>query len=612
MRRGLSNLLLLVSFALCGAVLHASEPADDWQALPIWGGDVRSLAVAPDDPDTVLAGTSAGQLYLSRNGGQSWAPAGTPVALPGWVIGHLEFDPNRPTRLWAALRGVWSGGHVASSDDLGRTWSTRANGLPDQPVYTLALAPGRPGRVYAATSGGVFGSDDDGASWHPLTAELPEVEKVTSLWVDPAQPDRIIAGTWRRAYRSEDGGKTWTGVFTGMVLDTEVFSMVSRPGPEESGGEVWASTCGWVYRSTDRGTSWTRFQEGFVERRTPSFAALPSGRLLAGTVAGLHVSDDSGKSFHRVGDPAIAIQAIAYHPQRPDRIYFATEGSGVWVSQDGGTSLYPSNPGITNVRISSLAAVGGELLIGVSQAGPFSGMYHSLDGGKTFPDGFTSLPTILDLAPQGKRLFAATERGLFERRGAGWHWLRDLGETRVEQLTGEGRRLAARTDSKLFELSGKIFVERPFRHGPPRSALYVGDALWVTDAQGLYRLAGATNHTLETPFAGGRISRVGDRIVYWGTGGAFARTAHDASTAGDAGWREVSREPSRVLPTGDARLPALLLSGETARLFQGEGDALEALTLPIPARDVSTALILDGRLYLGTSGYGVLVRGLTP
>ncbi|HWN42500.1 MAG TPA: YCF48-related protein, partial [Thermoanaerobaculia bacterium] len=277
-------------------VFASAASASGWRPLPLWGGDVRSLAIHPDDPDMVFAGTSAGQLYLSRDAGRSWNDAGSHLPFPGWVVNTLRFDPNKTGRLWAGLWGVWGGGHVAFSDDMGKTWVSRVAGLPEEPVYTMALVPGREGRIYVGTLSGVWSTEDSGESWRRLTADLPEAQKVTSLLVDAERPDTIIAGTWRRAYRTEDGGRTWAGIFEGMVLDSEVFSLTPVP---ERPGEIWATTCGWVYRSLDGGNKWERFKEGFEERRTVSFSALPDGRLLAGTVAGIHVSADGGKTWKR-------------------------------------------------------------------------------------------------------------------------------------------------------------------------------------------------------------------------------------------------------------------------------------------------------------------------
>jgi photosystem II stability/assembly factor-like uncharacterized protein len=601
------TLLLCVAFLLCMvSVAAAPARADvaDWRYLPIWGGDVRTVAVQPENPDLVLAGTASGQVYLSRNGGRTWANAGPHLPFPGWVVNNLRFDPNNPARVWAALRGIWGGGHVASSDDLGKTWISRVReGLPaEEPVYTLALTPGHEGRVYAGTLSGVYGTEDGGATWRRLTAEQPDMQKVTSLMVDPDQPDSVIAGTWRRAYKSNDAGKTWAGVFDGMVLDSEVFSLNPVAGKP---GEIWATTCGWVYHSLNGGAKWERTKEGFDERRTPSFAALPNGRLLAGTVAGLHISDDGGKTFHRVGDPAISVQSIAFHPSRPERVIFGTEGSGVWISEDGGTTLRPSTAGMINTRVSTFAVAGKELMVAVNHAGPFSGIYSSRDGGKTF-GGFVPLPFVLDIAVHQGRIFAATEKGLFERRGEGWHWVRDLGDGTVEQFVADGPRLLARTPAGLFELKGKLFSPRPYKHGAPRSAAFYGDALWVTDAQGLYRLTADANHTIPTPFEGGRLLRLQDQLLLWGTGGTYTLTSPDAE------WKQLIGESTRLIPTGDDRRPALMVSGDTVRLFDRQTRKFQAVDVPVPARDISAARVLGDQLLIGTSGYGVLARDLEP
>jgi len=610
-----------VAALLVGAVLltapafaaAATAPAAGpvWSSLPIWGGDVWSLAIHPQDPDVVFAGTSAGQIYLSRDGGRTWVDAGPALPFAGWVVSSLRFDPNsgsdHPPRLWAALRGVWGGGHVASSDDFGRTWISRAlEGLPNEPVYALALVPGHEGRVFAGTASGVYGTEDGGKTWRYLTPGLPEVQKVTSLLVDPDQPDTVIAGTWRQAYRSDDAGKSWAGVFEGMVLDSEIFSLTPVSGKP---GEIWASTCGWVYVTHDRGGKWERFKEGFEERRTTAFAALPNGRLLAGTVAGLHISDDGGKTWRRVGDPGISILSIAYSPAKPQRIVIATEGAGVWTSDDGGSTLRPGSGGMINTRVGAFAVAGKELMVAVNHAGPFSGVYSSRDGGKSFED-FAFLPTVLDLAVYKGRVFAATEKGLFERRGKGWHWMRDLGVGTVEQFITEGPRLLARTPNALFEFNGKIFTRRAFQHGAPRSAAFYANALWVTDAQGLYRLtanaAGAadTNHTIPAPFPGGRLQPLEGQLLLWGPGGTFTRTSAD----GD--WTELTAESSRLLATGDERFPAVMISGDSVRLFDREVRKFQPLAVPVPARDIAAARVIDGRLLLGTSGYGVLAREL--
>lgn len=594
----LATLLLLPPAAL------GAEP---WTHAALFGADVRTVASVPGEPDLLLAGTSGGQVYLSRDGGASWGPAGTaPIALPGWVVSRLRFDPNRPSRVWAALWGVWGGGAVAFSDDLGASWVGRAQGLPVAQVYTLALVPGRPGWLYAGTRAGVWGSRDEGESWQPLTAGETEIAKVTSLLVDPASPNTVFAGTWRRAYRSDDGGATWRGVFEGMQLDSEVFTLSPVPGRD---GELWASTCGWVYHSTDGGGRWQRFNQGMDERRTPSFQVLADGSLLAGTVAGLYRSADGGKIWVRATAPDLAVLAIGYDPARPERIVLGTEGSGIWRSNDGGATFAWSSRGMTNLRVAALAVAGSELVAAVDDAGPSTGFYRSTDGGASFEPELVPAPNVLSLADAGPRLYAATERGLYERSAGSWSKVAELGDRRIEQVATGDDRVLVRTPGELFERRDGFFVPVVYHHGPPAGAALVAGALWVSDAAGLYRLTADANHTIATPFAGGRLARFEDRLLLSGEGGVWSRGG------GDAAWSELASGPARALPTGDRRYPLLLVDGEGARLWGREGGAPVALDLPFPARDVTAALLTAGRLLLATSGYGILERpleGLAP
>src|SRR4051812_11885486 len=114
-RRMLDRRAALIMFLFAGmlsplfpaAALKVEAPPaiSDWRPLPLWGGDVRTLAIDPTNPDVILAGTSAGQVYISQTGGGAWQNAGVPLPFPGWVVSALRFDPNRPARLWVALWG---------------------------------------------------------------------------------------------------------------------------------------------------------------------------------------------------------------------------------------------------------------------------------------------------------------------------------------------------------------------------------------------------------------------------------------------------------------------------------------------------------------------------
>ncbi len=599
--RRLSRLLVLLA-ALAAASREPAGALATFRPAPLYGGDVRSLVFDPAEPLRAFAGTSAGHLYRTDDGGESWRNAGVEAPFPGWVVGTLRFDPNRPERLWAGLWGIWGGGAVAFSDDRGVTWTRRDQGLPpgDQ-VYALALVPGTADRLFVGTRTGVFASDDAGGNWRCVSAGEPELVHVSSLHVDSTDPRTVVAGTWRRAFRSDDGGATWRGVFEGMVLDTEVFSLTPVPGRP---GELWASTCGWVYRGERLGGVWSRTTAGFEERRTPSFDVLSPERLLAGTVAGLHRSIDGGASFRRVGPKDLAVLAIAHHPSDPDRVLIGTEGAGVWLSKDGGATLAPRLVATVNVRVSALAAAGDTVFAALAHAGPLSGLYRSPDDGASFEPQPARLPTVVDLVDHGAALYAATEAGLFERAGSEWRRVAELGTGRVEQLAGDGERLYARTRDTVWRLDGGRFVKVPFTFRPPLSIAVAEGVLWVLRDDGLFRLPdGGKPEAASLPFKGGELAGIDGDLVYAGSEGLFL---HDA----ERGWVELASGRSRAFPTGDPRYPVVARTGDALGLVARSERRLIPLQPPFGAADLLSALAVGGRLLLGSSGFGLWEVGL--
>jgi len=641
-RSGRLCAVLLSVFA--GAALPAATlaaPAGpaaklDLHPVPLYGADIRSLVFDPANPERAFAGTSAGHVYVSDDGGASFRNAGAEIPFPHWVVGALVYDENRPGRLWAALWGIWGGGRVAFSDDAGASWTVRpgsASGAAQ--VYALATVPGVPDRLFAGTRAGVELSDDAGVTFRPVGRELPGLIHVSSLHVDRSRPQVVVAGTWRQAYRSEDGGATWRGVFDGMILDTEVFSL--HPSAERP-GELWASTCGWVYRGDGLGDKWTRFQTGLTERRTPSFAVLPGERLLAGTVAGAFLSTDRGASFRRTTPPSLAVLAIAYHPARPERILIGTEGAGIWSSTDAGESFRARPVAMRNLRVPALDQDGDHLFAAVAHAGPASGVYRSPDGGSSFEPLPSELPTVLAMATSGERLFVATERGLFERErsaGAGsslesavpmrFERVSELGERRVEQLAAAGGRIVARTREALYELDAAkpagrfhpIALAPAGRAAPPalRSAALAAGDLWVLRDDGLARLVGGKLQASSLPYppaAGSELFSVAGELHYSGKEGLFRRDG--ASGA----WIPLRSGPLRTIATGSARFPYLVEAGGALALFalppaSQPGEALWVpIDLPYPAGETLSALVAGDRLLLGSSGFGVWQARLPP
>lgn len=591
-RAGIAFLIVLLSS--CSSLSGA-----EWRVEPIYGGEVRSLAFAPGDPDLVLAGTSGGQVYRSRDAGESWAPAGRAFPFPGWIVASFHFDRNDSGILWAGLRGVWGGGAVVKSDDLGATWETVAQ--RSDGVFVLRSVPGEPGALVLGTDTGVWIRRDEDEDWEHSSRGVSGLVEVSSLLVDPEDPRRIVAGTFRRAYRSDDGGSTWRGVFDGMSLDTQLFSLQPVPGDTDT---YWASTCGWVYRSDDGGLSWQRFRNGLAQRRAPSFQVLPEGRLLTGTVAGVYHSDDDGRTWRLTTRNDLSVLSLAHHPRRPEVVLAGTEGSGVWRSVDGGTTFRPANRGLTAPRVGALGAGPSTLRAAVVHGGPADGIYRFR--GRGFVHEMSRLPTVLDLHQSRDRAWAGTEDGLWRLENGIWTRVEALGSERIEQILPdpENEGLLLRTGDAVWRGRGERWQPISPEIDRPLSLDLHEGMLWWTTPEGLFRVAaGGRMGSVAAPTRGGKVVLVGGDLLLAHRDGVWVRSGSESR------WTIADDGPGGVLRTGDSRWPLVLAGRDRAVLVAADGSQ-RGLELPFSPRELLSAAVFDGRLYLGTAGTGLLSRPL--
>jgi photosystem II stability/assembly factor-like uncharacterized protein len=160
---------------------------------------------SPYEKDLLWTGSDDGLIHVSRNGGKSWNNV-TPTSAPKWMMWNaIDADPFKKG-------GAYITGtryklddftpYIYKTGDYGKTWKLMTTGI-DKMHFTRVMRAdkARAGLLYAGTEYGMYISFDDGASWKPLQANLPNVP-ITDLTIK--ENDLIVATQGRSFWILDD------------------------------------------------------------------------------------------------------------------------------------------------------------------------------------------------------------------------------------------------------------------------------------------------------------------------------------------------------------------------------------------------------------------------
>lgn len=247
---------------------------------------------------TIHVATRKGLFQVTRADGR-WAVArasflGDPVT--------MVLPDARDGALYATLSHGHFGVKLHRSDDGGATWQeVAAPQFPPRPDdATDVTADGKPwpwrveqvwsleavgaSELWCGTlGGGLFRSADRGASWslvralwdHPMRprwfgggADQPAIHSICAHPRDPN--DVLVAVSCGGAWRTRDGGETWAVASQGMFAefmpperrDDPVIQDPHRVAQcRDKPERLWCQHHNGVFRSDDRGTSWTEVKD---------------------------------------------------------------------------------------------------------------------------------------------------------------------------------------------------------------------------------------------------------------------------------------------------------------------------------------------------------------
>jgi hypothetical protein len=180
-----------------GNNLHIISPEI---TLTRWGS-ATALSESPRNPNVLWAGTDDGALWLTRDGGKTWANLATNVGLPSlrWVS---TIEPSRYVegRAYVAFDGHRSDDDepcVYVTEDFGKNWKALRGNLAWGSTRVLREDPQNPNLLFLGTEFGAWCSLDRGKYWNRLGTNLPTVA-VHEFAIHPGNGE-IVAATHGRS-----------------------------------------------------------------------------------------------------------------------------------------------------------------------------------------------------------------------------------------------------------------------------------------------------------------------------------------------------------------------------------------------------------------------------
>jgi photosystem II stability/assembly factor-like uncharacterized protein len=444
------------------------------------------LSIDPKHPDVMYAAlweasrtswqmTSGGPgsgLFASRDGGEHWTEITRNPGLPSGIVGRIgvSVSPVDGNRVWAIVENA--NGGVFRSDDAGATW-TKTNDerkLRQRAFYYTHITadPQNRDRVYVLNVN-FFRSDDGGVKFDS-TLTVPHGDN-HDLWIAPNDNRRMIEANDGGGTVSVSAGRSWTEENFPTAQLYHVATTIDVPyhacGAQQDNSTVCLPSKGWENlrgaRSKQLG-DWMYDvgggESGYIApdpRRPNIFYAGSQGALLTRyDRANGQMRDVQVYPRFFSGEPASAL------PERwqwtypivfspTDKRTLYTSSQHLWKTMDEGQTWTRISPDLTRADPATLGISGGPIT-------------HDMNGPEIFGTIFTVAPSPLD----GNIIWTGSDDGVA-------HLTRDGGKSWTD-VTPPGMPKFARIS--LIDAS----------HGEPGTAYLAAKAYQLDDrAPYLYR-----------------------------------------------------------------------------------------------------------------------------
>ena len=450
------SLNFLVAAALLVAISAISVLAGDktnealkfksWDVVGPSGGDVRVVAIDPNNKNRLYVSTLDGQIHSSADGGRTWNLM-VNLNRSQLILDQLFVDSQDSNIIYTSGHRHKEPGGFFKSSDGGKTW-VESKDLKNASIHSMTQSNKNPNMLVVGTIDGVWISQDKGDSWKKMSSTTMPIN-IDSIVIDPRDDGTIYAGTWWRPYKTTDSGKSWRLIKDGMIDDSDVFAITIN---QENPNYLVASACSGIYESYNKGEKWAKIQGiPSQSRRTRDILQHPSvpGTIYAATTEGFWMTANSGKTWALTTQRNLQVNSIAVHPDEPNRVFIGTNNEGVLVSNDGGRNFVQTNDNFTSRFTYSVTpdiestnrlyatthntATGGGFVFISPDGGRNWNQARNLDSNRVSP--FSIIQDRVD----PNMLYLATNLGIFRSLDRGVNWTQIVAPKPIRVTTKKGR-----------------------------------------------------------------------------------------------------------------------------------------------------------------------------
>lgn len=412
-----------------------------------------NITLAPSQPDVVYVSIANAEetigLFRSNDRGRNWSLTNTrDVAMwQGWYAHDVAVHPEKTNQLIYVGIDAWrseDSGKAIEQLSYWQLWGFGRTevGAPEGPenyvhadIHAAYYHPAKSQRVFLATDGGIFESQNGGSSWTSRNGGYQTTQFYADFTSAPRDSNLAIGGLQDNATVIYDGTPAWARRIGGDGMTTAI-------DPEDDHYVYGSLQSLQVLRSTDRGETFRRLiinTAGEPRNFNSPFLLAPSepNRLYAGAQR-LYISKNRGGTWEAASqqkDGNNSILKIAVAPNDPDLLYLSTnslngsQAPGVFKSINGGRSSWQRMEGLPDRICTEIvfhpahpdtvfAVFGGYDTRHVFRTMDGGQNWHSIDG--NLPD----LPTnTLFVDPiQPDHIYIGNDLGVFTTRNGGKDW----------------------------------------------------------------------------------------------------------------------------------------------------------------------------------------------